>query len=238
MNDVKRIAERLKELKLEYPVEIPKEILEEAKNKGIVIVYGSSDDLMEFDGAIYDEVGAYEGGECFVNGRGITEDGGKRIEALWHDEGNPCFTYMTDIPHETFYVWEDGEKYCVGIVFDLGKVESKTERLLRLAKENPTLPIVPMVNSEVCNDDSYSYWLGEFDYAVVDEYVCVSVGKYGDSRFYTKVGQEEIEELFADEILNETDITEEEAVRIAHEKAENLPWKKAIIVYIELPEVE
>lgn len=113
--------------------------------------------------------------------------------------------------------------------------DAKYGELLRLVAENPSLPVVPMVYSEVWNDN-YSYWLGEFGYAVVNEYVCVSVGKYGDSRFYTKDYQEEIEEQFADEILNETDITEEEAVRIAHEKAENLPWKKAIIVYIDLPE--
>lgn len=238
MNDVKRIAERLNELKLEYPVKIPQEILTEAKSKGIVIVYGSSDDLMEFDGAIYDEVGAYEGGECFVNGRGITKEGGKKIKAIWHDKGDPCFTYKTEIPHETFDVWEDGERYCVGIVFDLENVEGKTERLLRLAKENPDLPIVPMVYSEVCNDDGYAYWLGSFGRAVVDEYVCVQISKYDDSRFYTKEDQDEIEEKFIEKILDEQDLTEEEAGKMAREQVEALPWKKAIIVYVELPEVE
>lgn len=36
---------------------------------------------------------------------------------------------------------------------------SKTEELLKLIKENPDLPIVPMVDSEVVQDD-FGYWLG------------------------------------------------------------------------------
>ena len=33
------------------------DVKQEAKESGLVIVYGASDDLMEFDGAIYDEGG-------------------------------------------------------------------------------------------------------------------------------------------------------------------------------------
>ena len=36
---------------------------------------------------------------------------------------------------------------------------TKTEELLKLIKENPDLPVVPMVNDEVVGDDSYRYWL-------------------------------------------------------------------------------
>ena len=32
-----------------------------AKDSGLVIVYGASDDLMEFEGAIEDEIGCYDG---------------------------------------------------------------------------------------------------------------------------------------------------------------------------------
>ena len=31
----------------------------------------------------------------------------------------PAWTYMTDIPHATFDVMDDGELYCRGIVFAL-----------------------------------------------------------------------------------------------------------------------
>lgn len=101
-----------------------------AKENGLVIVYGYSDDNAEFEGAIDDEVG------CF-NGRTINlDDQGKiiylndfpggyagnlyRIEAVWCDkEIGASWSYRTDIPHETFNVYEDDELFCVGIVFSL-----------------------------------------------------------------------------------------------------------------------
>ena len=43
----------------------------------------------------------------------------KTIKAVWHDKGGPCWTFETDIPHETFTVMEDGEPFCVGIVFSM-----------------------------------------------------------------------------------------------------------------------
>ena len=66
------------------------------KDAGLVAVYGYSDDNVEFSGAINDEV-----------------------KAVWHDKGGPCWTFETDIPHETFTVMEDGEPFCVGIVFSM-----------------------------------------------------------------------------------------------------------------------
>ncbi len=39
------------------------------------------------------------------------------LKAVWDDTGNPCWTYETDIPHETFEIYEDGELFCIGIVF-------------------------------------------------------------------------------------------------------------------------
>ncbi len=42
------------------------------------------------------------------------------INIIWHDEeGGPCWTYETDIPHATFDIMEDGEKYCRGTVLDI-----------------------------------------------------------------------------------------------------------------------
>lgn len=35
-------------------------------------------------------------------------------------DGVPAtWTYKTEIPHEEFNIWEDGELYCVGIVFSI-----------------------------------------------------------------------------------------------------------------------
>lgn len=119
-----------------YPFEPPAEIQRVAKDCGIVIVFGSSDDLMEFRGAIYEELGAYDGGVAHLSPAGLVvnecenEDcphharakaKAATIRAVWNDAA-PYWTYDTDIPHATFEVMEGGEVYCRGIVFDLAEV--------------------------------------------------------------------------------------------------------------------
>jgi hypothetical protein len=127
----------------EYPLRIDKKLRAEAAESGLVIVYGQSDDLMEFDGAIYDEIGCYEGGTAFVDEAGLLpardqiegDEGLKRlfermpksqsIEAQWCNEGSYSWTYKTDGPHKTFDIVEDGENYCRGIVFSLEDIRKK-----------------------------------------------------------------------------------------------------------------
>lgn len=107
-----------------------------AKAAGLVVVYGASDDLMEFEGAFRDEVGCYDGGLALVDRDGVLDrdqidDGddeaiveyvtrkktARTIEALWDPGDGYSWQYRTDIPHATFEVVEDGEPYCRGIVF-------------------------------------------------------------------------------------------------------------------------
>lgn len=110
----------------------------------------------------------------------------------------------------------------------------KTKEFLELVKANPDLPIVPMVDSEVCGGDDYGWWLGSFGMSEVTEYTTVEM--YGDSRFLTRGDQDEAEEYFADKILDEhPELPDEEVDKQAHEKAEALPWVKAIVVWIVLP---
>ena len=112
---------------------------------------------------------------------------------------------------------------------------NKTEELIKLIKENPELPVVPMVNYELalCIED-YGYWVGSFGSAQVEEFACVEM--YGNNKVIYKQDQGYIEEYFAEKILDENeDLSDEEIEKLAHERAEALPWKKAIIVYIELP---
>jgi hypothetical protein len=54
----KDIAEKLNGIAYREP--FPADVIKAAKAGGIVIVCGASDDLMEFEGAINDEVGAYD----------------------------------------------------------------------------------------------------------------------------------------------------------------------------------
>lgn len=121
----------------EYPAYISKEIAQAAKAHGLVIVYGQSDDLMEFEGAINDEIGANDGTTAYVDSKGLLplrdsiedddelkdyfarEPHAKSIEALWCKEGDYSWTFNTAIRHETFEIVEDGDTYCRGIVFAL-----------------------------------------------------------------------------------------------------------------------
>jgi hypothetical protein len=123
----------------EYPLDIPAGLKKEAYLSGLVIIYGSSDDLMEFAGAIDDEVSAYEGTIAFLDTEGLLPDFDQlcedkdfdglygyfrrfpnrhEVEAIWDADGY-SWTYKTEIPHEVFEIVEDGEPYCRGIVFAL-----------------------------------------------------------------------------------------------------------------------
>ena len=118
-------------------------LMERAKAAGLVIAYGYSDDLLELDGAIYDEFGCYNGGTALIDADGLLpefesasedEDACRRyferkpkaraIEAIW--DGNAdgyAWTLKTDIPHEVFAIMEDGAAFSRGIVFALSDLE-------------------------------------------------------------------------------------------------------------------
>jgi hypothetical protein len=124
----------------EYRKEISSDLLTAAKQNGLVIVYGHSDDLMELEGAIEDEGGCYGGGTFLIDSFGLLPDrediddedelenwfkrnaGAKEIKAVWSAKRQPAWTYKTKIPHATFNVIEgdgDTEVQCRGIVFNI-----------------------------------------------------------------------------------------------------------------------
>lgn len=121
----------------EYCNEIQTKLEQEAKENNLVVVFGYSDDNMEFRGAIHDEVDCDNGGTAFITDGGellqnkcdndecpyfkLEEQTSLKIEAIWDKDGY-SWIYKTDIPHETFDVLDDGEKYCKGIVFSLNDV--------------------------------------------------------------------------------------------------------------------
>jgi hypothetical protein len=67
--DITQLAEQLNNC--EYRSEVSDEIAKIAKEHNLVIVFGYSDDNMEFRGAIYDEIGCWGGGKAFLNEKGI-----------------------------------------------------------------------------------------------------------------------------------------------------------------------
>lgn len=131
--DIKEFAKSISGKEYGYP-QFTKEEIETAKESGFVIVYGASDDLMEFEGAIQDEGGCFDGGKVYFNKSEVCQDREEEksypnwINAVWdrdEDENGNMITwsYETEIPHETFMIYEVGEPYCRGIVFSVDDVK-------------------------------------------------------------------------------------------------------------------
>lgn len=157
-----------------YGYEITEGEAQLAKENGLVVVFGYSDDCVEFRGAIDDEVDCYESGiVCIYEGTvyapmardyrntcPFVKTGTKNartVNAVWHNDGNPCWTYQTDIPHHTFNIYEDADLYCVGIVFELDGCKGETDAELshepRARKE--MTPMVGKKSVSMCPSSEY-----------------------------------------------------------------------------------
>ena len=114
---------------------------------------------------------------------------------------------------------------------DMSMKEEKINHLLKLIKENPDLPIVPMVHTECIKDDQYCYWMAEWGDADVDEYCTL------DERIYFK--KHDFEELVEDFIDNNYSLkdyeglSDDELYKIAEREVEKYEWIKAIIVFLD-----
>lgn len=136
------------------------------------------------------------------------------------------------------------------LTIDEGIQKQKNEAFLKLVKKNPTLPIVPMVDSDVVSEDC-GYWMGSFGSASVGEYALY------DDRFFDE--REEFKERYYEnndeglcEMFNfvpcmseakgytkeQIEENEENEKRLEEhlEKIANEYFTKAIIVYINLPD--
>jgi hypothetical protein len=122
--------------------EISAEEQAEAKAAGLVVLYGASDDLAEFRGAIDEEVYTDGGDDILLDAEGpmpsqrddawsdeemeryfVRRRVARSIGPAWrHDDFDYDWMYFTDIPHATFEIVEHSELYCRGIVFDLSEL--------------------------------------------------------------------------------------------------------------------
>ena len=130
-----------------YGNEITSEEEDLAKENGLLICFGASDDLLEMRGIIYEEYGTYEGGTTLLVRKktGISaidldkynelmeilkdndfEIDIKRIpiESEWCPSDLKCsWRISTTIPHATFDIMEDDGLYCRGIVIHISDIE-------------------------------------------------------------------------------------------------------------------
>lgn len=99
--------------------------------------------------------------------------------------------------------------------------------LMKLVKENPDLPVVPMVDAGIAWDDC-GYYMATFGAAEVDEYII----SRRDDRIYFKSDDDVfdvLEHVLSDEEFDTLPQTEAEC----RPYFEALPWTKAIVVYID-----
>jgi len=125
----------------EYTKEITKEEAQQAKESGLVVVFGASDDLIEFRGAINDEAGGDDEDLVALTKEGLPKnecdevdcpyfekllENMPKIKVFWEKDGY-CWKYEAPFPVAEFDIFEDGEKYCRGIVFDINSLETKAD---------------------------------------------------------------------------------------------------------------
>jgi hypothetical protein len=129
----------------EYEYEITPEEEAQAKAAGLVVAFGYGDDNTVLRGAINDEVRCFEGDEIMLCKNGFIMDWDyvyhedereveeyitrkrlpkSKITAIWYDEDAEEYEwiYKTNIPHATFDIMENGQKYRRGIVFDVADI--------------------------------------------------------------------------------------------------------------------
>lgn len=104
------------------------------------------------------------------------------------------------------------------------------DELFKLMRENPELPVVPMVDSEIVADDGYARWMGAWGSASIGEYFV------GEERIYFRDDSDPCE---VEGLLYELYSCEEYGAMDDKQEAEvyaDVPWIKAIIVDINLPD--
>ena len=103
----------------------------------------------------------------------------------------------------------------------------KTRELFELIRDNPDLPILPFVDSEIVADDGYMRWIGSFGSSHIIEYAMVEM--YNS---YPEIVYKDDTEQYEEFLYSCTEMTEEEI----QEHINNIEWIKAIAVNIDLPD--
>lgn len=128
---------------IEYLKEIPTELLREARKNNLVIIYGYSDDLVEIEGAIVDEISGNSLIEFYLGEKDILRMPDKddfpeedsfeiailhyfaskkkaaKIKAKFGEDESYSWIIHTDAPHVSFNILDEGDLWCRALVIDL-----------------------------------------------------------------------------------------------------------------------
>lgn len=110
------------------------------------------------------------------------------------------------------------------------KQKDHIDELIKLIKENPDLRIVAMVDSEIVADDGFSWWIGSWGKAQVDEIYSLN------ERLHIRSEDEDtlIENLFYNMDVAD-DLTDEVVYELAKKEISGYEWEKVITLKINLP---
>ena len=109
--------------------------------------------------------------------------------------------------------------------------KERLDELFKLIKDNPELPILLMVDSEIVADDGYVRWSASWGSSEIDEYYITKEKVH----FKDDDDWEEIADVLSSEFGY--DVYEGMSDTTAKEVYNNLSWIRAIVVNIDLPEV-
>ncbi len=108
-----------------------------AKQDGLLVIFGYSDDNVELRGAFSDEAGCYDGGTIWLGRSGLLPEHedhceckfcgyekaaakAATVDCQWgSNNAGYSWIYETKVPHATFDIMEDGKKFCRGIVISV-----------------------------------------------------------------------------------------------------------------------
>lgn len=108
------------------------------------------------------------------------------------------------------------------------KEQKNRDELFGLIRENPDLPVVAMVDGEIPGDDC-GYWLGAWGHSTLDEYIIAG----GRVRFKS---DDDVFDVLEDYLSPDEYCRLPDVESLCRKQFDALPWTKAIVVYINLPE--
>lgn len=171
---------------------------------------------------------------------------GRVKEVIYLMEQDPMFGTYVDERERFELDWSEKRYEPAGsIVFEPEVIEileeTPAQRLARLILKHPDLPVIPMVDWEVCAGPE-GKWMGSVGNACITEYIWRPDDYEGEPCIMYRYEAHKLVDALAEDAENRINPGEEkeqeyEAARQqAWKKVNEMEWRKAIFVNIDLPE--
>lgn len=112
----------------------------------------------------------------------------------------------------------------------------KIQELLKLIAENPDLPIVPTVDSDIVADDGHSSWIGGWGTAEIDRYIIRDERCYFERYDRDELVDKEWDRIMSEDLsVPETQQGKAEVELRVEQTVDAFEWIKCISVRITTP---